>query len=69
MGKWSSKVSEESSSNWRELGNLVMSLEHQAQKNGLRDCEMFLFTDNTTTEEAAFWKGPSSKSPKLFEPV
>ena len=66
-GQWSSEVSEESSSNWRELGNLVMSLESQVKQKGLRDCELFLFTDNTTAE-AAFWKG-SSKSPKLFELV
>jgi hypothetical protein len=66
-GQWSSEVSEGSSSNWRELGNLVMSLENQVKQNGLRDCELFLFTDNTTAE-AAFWKG-CSKSPKLFELV
>jgi hypothetical protein len=66
-GQWSSEVSEESSSNWRELGNLVLSLERQVEENGLRDCELFLFTDNTTAE-AAFWKG-SSKSLKLFELV
>ena len=66
-GQWSSEVSEGSSSNWRELGNLVMALENQVSQNGLRDCELFLFTDNTTAE-AAFWKG-SSKSRKLFELV
>jgi hypothetical protein len=66
-GQWSSEVSEESSSNWRELGNLVMSLESQVRQKGLEDCELFLFTDNTTAE-AAFWKG-SSKSQKLFDLV
>ena len=66
-GQWSSKVSEESSSNWRELGNLVMTLENQVSQHGLWDCELFLFTDNTTAK-AAFWKG-SFKSRKLFELV
>jgi hypothetical protein len=66
-GQWSSEDSEGSSSNWRELGNLVMALENQVRQKGLRDCELFLFTDNTTAE-AAFWKG-SSTSPKLFELV
>jgi hypothetical protein len=60
-GQWSSEISEESSSNWRELGNLVMSLEQQVRQSGLTDCELFLFTDTNTTAEAAFWKG-SSKS-------
>jgi hypothetical protein len=50
-----------------ELGNLVMSLEQQVRQSGHRDCELFLFTDNTTAK-AAFWKG-SSKSRKLFELV
>ena len=66
-GQWSSEVSEESSSNWRELGNLVMSIENQVREHDLRDCELYLFTDNTTAE-AAFWKG-SSKSQKLFNLV
>jgi hypothetical protein len=66
-GQWSSEVTESCSSNWRELGNLVISLEREVRENGFRDCEFFIFTDNTTAE-AAFWKG-SSKSPKLFELV
>ena len=40
-GQRSSEVSEESSSNWRELGNLVMALENQVSQNGLQDCELF----------------------------
>ena len=51
-GQWSSKVFEDLSSNWRELGNLAMALENQVVQNGLRDCESFLFADNATAEAA-----------------
>jgi hypothetical protein len=44
-----------------------MALENQVKLKGLRNCELFLFTDNTTAK-AAFWKG-SLKSPKSFELV
>ena len=64
-GQWSSQITEEESSNWRELSNLVSTLQRLAEKKELGDCEIFLFTDNTTAE-ASFWKG-SSKSRKLFE--
>jgi hypothetical protein len=66
-GQWTTQVSEEESSNWRELGNLTEALEDQVLRHGLHDCEIFLFTDNTTAE-AAFWKG-TSRSKKLFELV
>jgi hypothetical protein len=66
-GQWVTEVSESESSNWKELGNLVIALELKVKEHDLRDCELFIFTDNTTAE-AAFWKG-SSKSRKLFELV
>jgi hypothetical protein len=44
-----------------------MALENQVERNALRDCGLFLFTENTTAK-APFWKG-SSKSQKLFELV
>jgi hypothetical protein len=64
-GQWPERVSETISSNWRELANLVESLEVEVRERGLTDCEIFLFTDNTTAE-AAHWKG-SSKSETLFD--
>jgi hypothetical protein len=61
------QVTEEESSNWRKLSNLVQALKNIIIDCGLRDCEIFIFTDNTTAE-GAFWKG-TAKSPKLFELV
>jgi hypothetical protein len=66
-GQWTTQVSKEESSNWRELANLTEALEDQVHHHGLQDCELFLFTNNTTAE-AAFLKG-TSKSPRLFELV
>ena len=66
-GQWPERVSETMSSNWRELANLVESLEVEVRERGLCDCEIFLFTDNTTAE-AAYWKG-NSQSEKLFDLV
>jgi hypothetical protein len=66
-GQWPDRISEAESSNWRELANLVESLEAEVRDRGLTDCEIFLFTDNTTAE-AAYWKG-TSKSERLFELV
>jgi hypothetical protein len=60
-------VTEERSSNWRELDNLVEALERIVVEHDLRGSEIFIFTDNSTAE-AAFWKGTSS-SPRLFELV
>jgi hypothetical protein len=66
-GQWPENISDTMSSNWRELANLVESLEVEVQERGLSDCEIFLFTDNTTAE-AAYWKG-TSKSERLFDLV
>ena len=66
-GQWISSVSEEESSNWKELANLVESLEGKEADGSLTGSEVFMFTDNSTAE-AAFWKGTSS-SPKLRELV
>jgi hypothetical protein len=62
-GVWGSD-GEGTSSNWRELTNLVEVLELEAHERRLRGCEVFLFTDNSTAE-AAFFRGTSS-SEKLF---
>jgi hypothetical protein len=52
------------SSNWKELGNVVMALEQYAKAGLLNNCELFIFTDNMTAE-SAYWKG-STKSQTLF---
>lgn len=67
-GQWPDRISETMSSNWRELANLVDSLEVEVQdQEGLTDCEIILFMDITTTE-AAYWKG-ASKSEWMLDLV
>lgn len=68
LGVWGCDTEEESS-NYRELMNLVESLEARAVagEDHVRGTEIFLFTDNSTAE-AAFYKGTSS-SRKLFEAI
>lgn len=63
-GQWSKEMESESS-NYRELANLVLTVEESAKEGLLDDCELFLFTDNTTAE-SAFYKGTSSVKP-LFD--
>jgi hypothetical protein len=43
-------VTETESSNWRELNNLVESLEGVCRRHRPRGCELLLFTDNTTAD-------------------
>ena len=62
-GCWGSSH-DESSSNLRELTNLVETLEIMSNEGDLDGVEMFLFTDNSTAEWA-FYKG-SSSSELLF---
>jgi hypothetical protein len=57
----------EHSSNFRELRNLVESVEAAVTKGMLDNCELFMFTDNSTAE-AAYYKGTSS-SEALFDLV
>ena len=66
-GQWSAEITEKSSSNWRELANLVHTPKSLVSEKELRGLEIFIFTDNQTAE-AAYWKGTST-SPKLFELV
>lgn len=65
-GEFSSIVQEQSS-NYRELLNLVVYIESIYKKGLLDDCELFMFTDNSTAE-AAYFKG-TSKSELLFDLV
>ena len=66
MGVWSASEEQESL-NYREFKNAVKATEELAAQGELRDCELFLFTDNSTTE-SCFWRG-SSHSPKLHQLV
>lgn len=66
FGTWGTEMNE-SSSNFRELKNLVDTLEQMGSNDELQGVEMFLFTDNSTSEYA-FYKG-SSTSKKLFDLV
>ena len=66
FGTWSRSMDGESS-NLRELMNLVETLEEMAEQDKLKGNEIFLFTDNSTSE-AAFYSG-SSSSEKLFDLV
>jgi hypothetical protein len=63
FGTWGQDMDAESS-NLRELRNLVETLEEMGKRGELKGSEIFLFTDNSTSE-AAFYNG-SSKSEKLF---
>jgi len=67
FGQWISSVSLEESSNWREFTNVVECLEGLGASGELQDAEVFMFTDNSTTD-AAFWRG-TSKSKKLLSLV
>jgi len=63
-GQWESSYSV-SSSNFRELANLVIRLESDFADSLLNESEIFIFTDSSTAE-AAYFKG-TSKSQLLFE--
>ena len=64
FGTWGRDM-DNTSSNLRELKNLVDTLKKMAESNELEGSEIFIFTDNSMVE-AAFFKG-SSKSRLLFE--
>ena len=63
-GLWGTDAAGESS-NYRELRNLVESVEKEAASGRLKNVELFLCTDNSVAE-AAFYNGTSS-SRLLFE--
>ena len=66
FGLWGDEA-DGSSSNFRELANLVETFEAMALENALNGHEVYMFTDNSTAE-AAFANG-SSTSEKLFDLV
>ena len=63
-GQWASDISEQSS-NYRELKNLVDTIEKLYHEKYLKDSELFLFTDNLVAG-CAYHKGTST-SKMLFE--
>ena len=67
VGVWSASASQERSSNWKELSNLVEGLEEEAKRGKLTNALLFFFTDNSTAE-TAIAKG-NSPSRHLFELV
>lgn len=64
FGQWCDEVSEKAS-NYRELYNLVCRLEEMVEDGTLRGAEVFIFTDNSTSE-SVYYKGNSS-SEELYE--
>ena len=65
-GQWSSEVSEETS-NYRELRNLVDTVEKLYPEECLKNCELLLFTDNILANYA-YLKGTLSTK-ALFNPI
>ena len=49
FGLWG-RDADDKSSNYRELRNLVETVEEEAKLGHLRNCELWLFTDNSTSE-------------------
>ena len=66
FGTWTEAGSIKSS-NYREFANLVMKLEYEAPKGQLDGADIFLFTDNSTTE-CVFHNGTSTNK-TLFDLV
>jgi hypothetical protein len=66
VGVWGSD-SDDVSSNFRELRNVVEGIEEEVEEGRLKEAELFMFTDNSTAE-AAFHRGTSSNK-ELFELV
>ncbi len=51
-GQWDPYIEDNTSSNYKELLNSVVPCEEAAQQGLLHNCELFMFTDNSTTEVA-----------------
>ena len=47
-------MEEEESSNYKELKNLVDTIGEEAKADQLRDCKLFIFTDNSTAEGCVY---------------
>jgi len=66
-GLWEWSIREESSSNYKELRNIVDTLHKYAQDGFLQRTEIWMFTDNSVAE-STYFRG-TSKSRQLFELV
>ncbi|KAL7555953.1 hypothetical protein ACA910_015251 [Epithemia clementina (nom. ined.)] len=65
-GAWGLELAEGTSSNFRELANIVFKIERMDQQGALTELtEVFVFTDNYPAE-SAFYRG-TAKSPKVLE--
>ncbi len=60
FGLWG-KDKEDKSSNYRELRNLVETVEEEASEGYLGNSKLWLFTDNSTAKSCFFKGGSSSK--------
>jgi len=60
FGLWG-KDEEDKSSNYRELRNLVETVEEEAREGYLKDSELWLFIDNSTAESCFLKGGSTSK--------
>ena len=58
FGIWG-RDAEGASSNYRELRNMVETVEEEAKQGHLKNSELWIFTDNSTAEEC-FFKGSST---------
>ena len=59
FGVWNDEDNKGRSSNYRELRNLVESVEEMGKNGELEGAEVYFFTDNSTAERA-YYKGSSS---------
>ena len=59
IGLWSPKEEEESS-NYKELKNLVDTVRKEAASGRLKDCELFIFMDNSPAESCFYQENSKS---------
>ena len=67
FGQWSVEV-EDKHSNYKELRNLVNAVIKAYKRGILKDCELFLFTDNFVAE-CGYYNGGSNRNKELDELV
>ena len=66
-GQWEATI-EEKHSNYKELRNLVNVVKLANEQGDLDDCELYIFTDNMTTE-SAYYNGGSNTNRELDDLV
>ncbi|KAL7576184.1 hypothetical protein ACA910_004837 [Epithemia clementina (nom. ined.)] len=65
-GSWGDDIASNSSSNFRELGNIVEKIERMDHDGRLSDkIELFIFTNNYHAEAAFYWG--TAKSPEVLQ--